>query len=673
MKFILDGITKQTFQVGKPIAFWFVNCKRFATANTTTRTITGVGKVLFKTNGEIQFTPIKDYKGEFIAYGSGCDFERIDITFEQNSVVVEPPTGLNPTKYIAHRKIGNTSANQSGDGLIRALRSPTGLAWFNNRLYVTTGLAEGNSSLMSIKDQVRTEHLRRKDGGIGGNMTHVVTDGNLLYVAMFDSYKDHDNNGYKSRLTSAIIAMKADGTEHIFTSGKPFYCTYQESYDPYKSGIHINVGKVTRLDVDETTLYVFCGSTCYEYDKTTGVFKKQSTFAKWAIIGYHSKGSVSIAMFEDSVSLNGNRLLDLQTTPEVTDYKFYPKDFNMGDVKGAVCIGDNSVFVADAGNCRVMEYDLNGVFKGLISYLPMNYNCAVDQNNHKKVFAKELEFEVEYPSLNWKLVKNWAVGLPESYNPKGDNLVRDFLRDVITLPTGTFGFVDYHEDGSRKPTLMKMTPTGLEVIRQFDWFANVSQLPNGDIISYQKENGKANFYINDILKESVVITSESALNSDAKIGYTSDGYFVVYEPSKEHKGFHLSWVKDGKIINGMPTKIMTEREARKVPFEYGDFFPIDDQVEYAGSNRVYVVDNKVFVNYVGEKFGGWGGQTSLWFMYELGKMILRVGKTKWEMQGEAVLGEAGNSYGGGVVKIGDKYYIHTNCEHTGALTTFELS
>jgi hypothetical protein len=635
------------------------NCIRY-TARWSVRSVPYFGKMLLRTDGDGWFesnkntpdTPtlvytISDWK---------CGTTTAKVTFiKQVDTIVIPPdtTPTLPetlTQYNWGRTIGNSSVYETGDRLIRALRTPTGIVEVGNSIYLTTGLVEGNSGLMRIDNQVRTEIDKPLNGDITLNTTHICEYGGILYVAGFDSY---------GKISSAVIGYE-NGQQITFQYGASFKCLWQDN--AYKSGIHVNKEKVTRLEVDASTIYVYAGTTLYKYDRLTGQAKGTSTTSLPTYIAKHN----GLVMTSSQVTYNGKVICTTPTSPTINDYNFIPKDFNTYEVKGSVYAG-SKLYVADAGNCRVQVYDLNGLFIYSISYLPMNYNASVDRNSPKRVFAKELEFEFDYTTKKSKLVRNWGYGLGNEYLQAGDNQVWEFLRDVNTSTNGTFAFIDYHEDGSRKPTLVKLTDNGLEIVRQYDWFANVHICSNGDIAELIKENGKANFYLNDTLKESVSITPQSALNGSAKIGY-SNGSFVVYEPSKDHNGYHLSFVKGGVIKNVMPTKNITDRV-----YPYGDWFAIDANVEYAGGTRVYVLDNRIIVNYVGEFFGGGGGQTNLWFIYKDGVFELRVGKTKWETEGqEAAIEEAGNSYGGGVVEVGGKMYIITNCEHTSALQWFEI-
>jgi hypothetical protein len=663
----LSGTNKVSFKV-QPTQLFFVNCTlQHNTTTTTVRIITGVGKVLFKPDGSGYIIPVSTFKnGSFTYYITGCKLAQKELVFStyvappKDTIVTPPkdttkPIGSSGASYISAaynwgRTIGNSSAKQFGAELIRALRTPTGVAELNGYVYFTTGLVEGNSGIMKVKDQKRTEIIPAVSGDITLNTTHIVSDGQMLFVAGFDSY---------GAISSAVIGIKNDA-EYIFSSGKSFKCQWQDN--PYKSGIHVNTAKITGLDVDATTLYVYCGSKCYQYNKVTGALISQVVVSIPTYISKAVKGSEVLEMTSTEVKYNGRIICSTPTSQKITNYNFVPKDFNTYEVKGSVCIGSQYLYVVDAGNCRTLIYDKQGIYVTQIAYLPMNYNCSIDRGNPTRVFAKELEFKVDYSNMSWTLVANWS----SAYQYAGDNKVWYYLKDVVTTSAGTFAIVRL--ENNRDHDVVKLTSTGLLKVSSYQH--PISLTIEGKVIYKLDVNGKSNFYLDDVLKESV-----SQINGSGYIGYTQDGSFVVYDNSKS-TGNHLYWIKGGQVKSAMPTRTFTQSQSHAIPYPYGDFYPVDPNVEYAGGTQVIILGNRVFVNYVGEFFGGSGGQTNLFYEFNNGVFVKRVGTTVWEsnaMDGiEAPRMGAGNSYGFGVVSVNGKTYIIYNCEHTGALGWFEF-
>lgn len=693
-----SGTDKVTFKLKNNVEFYFINCKRkTASALTTTSvsSITGVGKLLLKKDGSGTFQPASStYKGNWTYYVQNCGFTQYSIYVGPKPVIVSPPNDTivippptdtsksitwygpkgfsysttSPTSYKWSRTIGNTSTTQYGPLWLKSLRSPTDIAEVNGSMVISTGFVEGNSGLYLIASTGEISEIAHpKDGDIVLAPTHITSYNGILYVAGFDSY---------GAITSAVVAY-SNGSEITFQYGKQFQCKWQAN--PYKSGIHINTAKITGLDADATTLYVYCGTKCYTYNRLTGQSTGSITVTIPTSIDKSTNGKHTVEMFADKVILNGKIICTTPTSPKVTEYNFIPKDFNFYSQKGSVCVSNNSVWVADAGNCRILKYDTTGKYIGQIAYLPMNYNCAVDRNNPKRVFAKELEFEVNYSTMQWRLVANWGYGAGATYQYAGDNMVRNYLSYVVTTSTGTFAIVRL--ENNRDHAVVQLTETGLKEIKQYEH--PISLTIDGKVIYKTSSLGKTNFYLDGVLKESVTTTSESALNGSGFIGYTEDGSFVIYNNDKEHKGYHLTWVKNGTIKNAMPSRDFTETQSRAVPFPYGDFFatgfyPTKDgsREGYAGGSNVYILGNRVFVNYLGEFFGNDGGQTNLWYEYTNATFVRRVGMTVYESY--ALDGtvnprvQAGNSWGGGVVNYNGSIYIFTNCEHTSAIQTFIL-
>lgn len=689
----LSGTNKVSFKV-QPTQLFFVNCTlQHNTATTTVRTITGVGKVLFKPDGSGYIIPVSTFKnGSFTYYATGCKLAQKELVFATKTIVITPPpsgggTGTNPppststestwygpkgasyttttpTPYSWGRTIGNTSSVQYGSAWLKSLRTPTDIAEVNGNMVISTGFVEGNSGLYSIAPSgAIIEIAHPLNGDIVLGPTHITSYNGILYVAGFDSY---------GAITSAVVAYN-NGAEVIFQYGQSFKCKWQDN--AYKSGIHVNKAKITGLDADATTLYVYCGTTCYTYNRLTGQSTGTVTVTIPTSIDKSTNGKHTVEMFNDKVTLNGKTICTTPASPKVTYYNFIPKDFNFYSVKGSVCVTNNSVWIADAGNCRILKYDTLGKYIGQIAYLPMNYNCSVDRNNPKRVFAKELEFEINYSTMQWRLVANWGYNASQ-YQYEGDNLVKYFLKDVVTTSSGTFAIVRTNSGHD----VVKLTETGLQKVSSHTGYISLTM--DAKVIKMTKASGKANFYLDGVLKESVSITSESALNGDSYIGYTDDGSFVMYNDNKNFNGYHLAWVKGGVVKHAMPSRNLTQNESIASPFAYGDFFatgfyPTKNGARegYAGGNQVYVIGNRVFVNYLGEFFGGDDGQTNLWYEYSNATFVKRVGMTVWESY--ALDGktnprvQAGNTWGGGVVYYNGSTYIFANCEHTSAIQWFK--
>lgn len=586
--------------------------------------------------------------------------------------------------YVWHRKIANTSKGEDGPGFLRGLRSPTSVVEHNNFVYIGLGFPEGNSSIMKIPvdnlyvmSDVRTEVTPPEHKDIVGEVNSMIKIGDIIYCAIKDPYSS--GGGIFAIQNDQEYLFNEAGTVNKYTT--TFKGQWQET--PYKSVI-IQAG-IERLEVISNSIAAITGTKYVLYDpisgKNLGTFNYPSTTMCKSTYG---NLSVTINMTEARGS-NGVVYATAQkpNQPFLDNKTYTPYDYNFQTPKASVHVSETKVYITDAGNSRVLIYAHDGTYLDQIVYVPMSYNSSVDRNNPTRAFSGYVEYEVEYPSLKFKVKANWASSIRDKGFVKvGDNMNREVLRDVITVNGKTFGLIDWHDtDGSRKPTLMELTTSGAVEVKKFDWFENVHIGFDGNHYSMSKNNTTASFYKNGVLMYNVSIPSGSPLaGSVGKIAYMENGSFVVYNPDKSHTGNHIAWIKDGKVVaTAMPTKNISNTEARANPFMYGDFFPVDPDVEYAGGTAVKVCGNYVAVRYVGEFFGGAGGQTELWYIYDsTGKFVMRVGKTSWEAEAQGgkdlprELGGDAVGSGGQFVKIGNEYWIIHNTEHTGALQSFRI-
>lgn len=647
---------------------------------TTVRKVGYFGSLLLRTDGVGYFIPNSNTPNQLLIHYTISDWSS---GTNQTSVVLirnatEPePTDPEPTtpSYTWHGGIGNSSALDYGPTKFKGLRSPTGIAENNGYLYFTKGFVEGNSPIAKTlisnpTAQIEVDRPLNNDFVLEG--VSVCSYGGIVYMVGFDPHGSMDNGGYSSKIDCAIIGYDKNDQQITFSSGKSIKCTFQDN--AYKSAIGVITNNPSarprKIKADATYLYVYHSNYIRKYNRITGAFVNQTNYSTQNIDEENG-----LIMSKTAVTYYGKLICSAQTGPKVDNYTFTPYDFTTYVQKGSVLVAsDGTLWVVDAGNSRILHYTSTGIYINQIAYVPMNYNCSVDKNNPERVFAAGMEYKITYPSLKWELVANWTYGLNSAYLLPENT--RNFLRCVHTVNGETFGLVDscFNDDGQdvRVPVKMKFTSSGLKFVKKYDAFASVSFDANGNEYLWESSRNVgqlATLYKNSNRLQSVTITKESALNIDnAYTNVTSDGYLVVFNPNKDHTGFHLSWVKDGKIVyNAMPSVIGSGQK-----YPPGDAFEIGQNVEYGGGHEVYVVGTKVFVKYIGEFFGGSGGQTNLFFVYENGKLIYNGGIVSWQTSGENPQQMAGNSFSGGVVFKDGAYYYFYNCEHTGAIQCFVI-
>ena len=90
-----NGTTRVAFTLKSPTPFYVVNCTRYSTSSNTTttpRTITNVGKLLFKTNGTGTFQPNSaTYTGVWEYYVESCGLKPRTITIMPKPTIIVPP------------------------------------------------------------------------------------------------------------------------------------------------------------------------------------------------------------------------------------------------------------------------------------------------------------------------------------------------------------------------------------------------------------------------------------------------------------------------------------------------------------------------------------------------------------------------------------------------------
>lgn len=94
-----QGTTQVNFDLKRSASFWFYTCSPTATHNTTVRTVTGLGKVLFRTNGTGYLIPSAGaVTTTYKYYTTNCGFLERTIIFAVKTntpppiVVTPPPT-----------------------------------------------------------------------------------------------------------------------------------------------------------------------------------------------------------------------------------------------------------------------------------------------------------------------------------------------------------------------------------------------------------------------------------------------------------------------------------------------------------------------------------------------------------------------------------------------------
>ena len=677
------------------VSQYVVNGVRYLPSNST-RSISGFGKLLVKTNGIGSFRPNVGVTSGSFTYTIKDSRGRLSSTKVTLLTPVVTPPVTPPSvafSYAWKGNIGNTGDSSWGPKKFKGLRAPTAVCEFNGYLYVTTGFVEGDGP--AFKTPINNPKIRTEIGGSPNGYdnvlegTWIVSDATKVYILGFDpyGYTVNGGTGYSSKIDCAIVAYDINDNLASFSAGSSFYCTLQDI--PYSSGIVVTRNDSTqrprRLEVDETYLYVYTKDSVKRFNKTTGARVSASPYTPTpGVLSSYTRNGVTATMTTSSVTYNGVTLATAYNSPAINNYKYVPRDFNFHKNLGCIYIAtDGSFWMIDAGNGRIMHYNNAGVYINQIAYVPMNYNCSVDRNDPTRVFAGFLEYKITYPELTWELVNNWSYNINSNYRPRGiyENAV-NVLRNVVTTPSGTFGLLDsvmlYEGYGLVYPSKMKLTPTGLVRTKVYDAYENVWFDTNGDeyIAVCGNELGSRNIlYKNGVqVEQSPLITTESASYlDDGGFAVTSDGHYLVFNNMNNAKAnYHLEWIKNGAVVSRAAQSIAGAQSS----YPTTDRFMVDGVGGLPASKKVSIVDSIAVFMYSGEGFQN--AQTTKLHIYKNKQFSRIIGKTYAEAVTASGTSEtpkefAGNSFAGDLVKVGSKYYYFFNDEHGGALHCFILT
>ncbi|MBL7837373.1 MAG: choice-of-anchor D domain-containing protein [Bacteroidetes bacterium] len=374
------------------------------------------------------------------------------------------------------------------------------------------------------------------------------------------------------------------------------------------------------------------------------------------------------------------------SSAKVENDKFYFWDNNMNIVKGFVGFGtDGSIWVGDCGNNRMIHFSASGTFIEQIMYMPMSYSSSVNVSDPTRVYSDFLEFKIDYSKSlegtngSWVLAYNWKPGLNSNYW-KTNSDTREVFRNCVTLSNGkTYGTILYTDPNTeiRYPEVVELVDGGrlrLTGIR-FNQFSNNIIEPDGT--HRYMSNGKwyerklTGFSNNNPVWSSASQIGLAPSDSDSPLNgtlsnpeKTSGDMLILFDKSYTNTGFHLAAVKKGSSEYAWKTCPSTSRTYTGA-FPSDGAFDIGNNVEYAGG-MVLTADRNIFWNYIGEFWKN--SQTNKWnHYYDNGLFVAQFGITTPEA--EKLDGHnsprmaAGNAFSGGMVKVGNDYYIY-HCDES---------
>ncbi|HTV72976.1 MAG TPA: FlgD immunoglobulin-like domain containing protein [Steroidobacteraceae bacterium] len=345
---------------------------------------------------------------------------------------------------------------------------------------------------------------------------------------------------------------------------------------------------------------------------------------------------------------------------------------------------DGSFWVGDPGDARDLHFSAERKYLDQIMYMPVSYHAAVDPANPRRVFDRFLEFSVDYSRAlgkSWRLVRNWAAGLPEYYF-----WYLDGLRTVVTLRNGrTYGVLG--REGGKIADVLELSSSGL---RPTGTHLEVGEqlYPDGSIRSFVQRGRTFEVYVRrlagfdgsanprweapaPLAGVAYVLPADPYYHdvplvggvNEARFPQTSSGVVVFFNPGASN-GFHLGGVRAGEqrwLWRASPTRKWSVNRAGEIVSPDGSF-DIDRGVQYPG-NTVVTAGRQIIYGYHGE---GWnGGEADQWMHFlDDGQFIGQFGEPVYASRNRvsAAPGEAGNAFSPQLVRVDGQYYLWHNDE-----------
>lgn len=311
--------------------------------------------------------------------------------------------------------------------------------------------------------------------------------------------------------------------------------------------------------------------------------------------------------------------------PAVEDDKFmfdHPvlNDHDFPDTFVAFDPADDSFWVGDGGNVRVMHFDASRNLIEFIRSHKLHYSASINKKNGLRIFSEWCEFE-GYPD-NWTLINNWAGLFSSAYlDFQGLPSWKMFKDTTILSNNRTYSTI--RKEGLEETMIIELDPTtGIrETGVTFPSFYPCSMLENGDVITLAGEfvtNGiPVEFYKhtltgfdgsnNPIYSAPVLITQfahdgvSPSKDLYSQPNLTDDGRQLITFDTNWNRpvgSFHIGGLK---VSDGTYQWRAARSNDRAYAGDYPDdgTFDCGNGVEYAGAQAVTKKSNVIF-NYRGE-------------------------------------------------------------------------
>lgn len=528
----------------------------------------------------------------------------------------------------------------------------------------------------------------------------VETSGSNLYVA-------HKNTGIKvfNKTTGAFVrsysvpnpslmALAPSGDLYVIVNGGTEVRRYTS---PASASTHnqaiTGFGNATGIGVSPVT------STVVVVDSGTDSRLKAFNSSGTAVWQHGAVGGYS----------------DGDPTVLPTRFNFLDNDGPYNYIAFEPAVGSQEFFwMGEPGNQRNLRFEIPSgatgtnplVYKDHISYLKASYRSAVNKTDPTRVFSEWKEYSVDYAqelTASWTLVKNWGVGLSDSFR-KGFG---PGIEDCITYPNGRTYAIGTSQSGRRiyELTATALRDTGITVAdgdRLAEDGSLRSTLDSGGLYQVrQKSFTGLDGSGNPQFSAAATVATGPKLDSRGKknpycfsaairqsLPKTGSGLYVSFNPNSSLDGtgdgdpalYHLGALAAGTNTDfkfrASPAGTFTFNGSLIINGD-GTFNTADmSQPGYGGSIAMTAGNRHIVYNYFGEFWNN--GQACQWMHWlDNGLFIGQWGVPNYPSNNKgdsAIVGTIGNSFSGSMVEADGEIYVYSNDESChGGVHRFRLA
>jgi hypothetical protein len=621
-------------------------------------------------------------------------------------------------------------------------------------MYYVREYAEGNASVAKflISDNKKKVNINSLSYiSIGQATDNICTDGNLIYMSGRDPFSDSGKVWFvfAIKVSDESLATFSSGVPYSNVSAYPSVLSLQNDLNGRISGIAVSssylfvahevqnkvevLNKTTgallqtltipsprKMYAKGNVIHIISGNNVNKYTiNGDGTLSAPTVISGFTYpLALRSSPNDSILLVADGKSsqqikaVQNNQIVwtfgeqgGYLTNANVNYNKFYFSDRRGIDrptdyIKIPKGIGhtfvsfedDNTFWVGDSGNNRVLKYNLSRSLIDEITYQPHQFGATIDKADKTRVFSNFLEWKIDYTkpfNQSWKLVKNWGGSLlpTDHYIDSGS------FDSLSTLPNGrTYGFIRNDAVvGAQTRRLFELKSDGTLRRTDISFQANIREdlYEDGSIRGFVNPNGypgstpgRIEFRRKNLIGFTnegdpqwsnwvTDVAIENTTKRDPQTWYskgsenpgqiTANGIHISFDAAipfggdngtvQNSKGYHIGGAKNNKWI-WRTAKATGENYSGPYPSN-GDF-DTGNGVLNAGSTAL-ATGNVVVWGYHGEFWKSGSAQVNKWNFLDgdTGLMLLQIGVTTKDFpeHTEAPAQMAGNSFYPSFVKL----------------------